>query len=218
MRFQEQSAEAPAPEARAREPPRRFRIKLPDLHEHGFTDSCANCKHIQRYGKSAPGVQHPETCRQRIIDAISKSPQGQQRLQNYEERTNRYLAEEVEAADALPRNDSAPSDEAVLSGPNIMQQVPAAARRTLAVRPRDDVAADNLRVTEDVVEAPDPAGDDDALEEDDIDDAGMSQGSQEGMDIDMMGAVGAASSQRNRGWNRRASKKTSGMRRPSLPL
>ena len=92
-----------------------------------------------------------------------------------------------------------------------MQQVPAAARRTLAVRPRDDVAADNLRVTEDVTEAPDPAGDDDALEEDDIDDAGMSQGSQEGMDIDMMGAVGTTPSQRNRGWNRRASK-TNGRR------
>ena len=174
VRFHEQSAEAPAHEARVREPPRRFRINLADLHEHGFTDSCANCRHIQRYDKSAPGVQHSETCRQRIIDAISKSPQGQQRLQNYEERTNRYLAEEVEAADALPRNDSTLSGEAVLSGPNFMQQVPAAARRTLAVRPRDDVAADNLRVTADVAEAHAPADDND------IDDAGTSQGPRRG--------------------------------------
>ena len=46
VRFHEQSAEAPAPESRVREPPRRFRINLADLHEHGFTDSCANCTHI----------------------------------------------------------------------------------------------------------------------------------------------------------------------------
>ena len=42
VRFHEQSAEAPAPEARAREPPRRFRINLADPHAHGFTDSCAH--------------------------------------------------------------------------------------------------------------------------------------------------------------------------------
>ena len=108
----------------------------------------------------------------------------------------------------MPRNDSTPSDEAVVSGPNIIQQAPVAARRTHAVKPDDDVAADNLRVTEDTIDGPDAAGDDDdVLEEDDIDDAGMSQGSQEGMDIDMMGVVGTTPSQRNRGWNRRASKK-----------
>ena len=93
VRFHEQSAEAPAPETRAREPPRRFRINLADLHAHGFTDSCANCRHIQRYGNSAPGVQHSEACRERILDELSKTAPGRQRLDGYEERTNRYLAE-----------------------------------------------------------------------------------------------------------------------------
>ena len=52
--------------------------------------------------------------------------------------------------------------------------------------------------------APAAANDGEAIADDD---SGMSQGSQEGMDVDMMGTVGAASPQRNRGWNRRASKK-----------
>ena len=42
VRFHEQSAETPAPETRAREPPRRFRINMADLQAHGFIDSCAN--------------------------------------------------------------------------------------------------------------------------------------------------------------------------------
>ena len=202
VRFHEHSAEPPAIEARAREPPRRFRINLADLREHGFTDSCANCRHIQRYGKSAPGVQHSEACRERILDALSKTAPGRQRLDGFEERTNRYLAEEVEAADAAQRTEPAttPSDETVLAGHNAMQQVPAAPRRTYEA-PRDETALDDPferpqhdRPQEAHTPVAQPTGD--------PDDSGMSQGSQEGMDIDMMGAVGAASG-RKRGWSRR---------------
>ena len=217
VRFHEQSAEAPAPETRAREPPRRFRINLADLHAHGFTDSCANCRHIQRYGKSAPGVQHSEACRERILDELSKTAPGRQRLEGYEDRTNRYLAEEIEAADVMQPTEIAPSagahepsDEAILAGPNVMHQMPAAARRRGA---QARISTDGPAVADNTATPPH----DDSVEENNPDDAEMSQGSQEEMDTDMMGAVrkfgpptstDTASSGRNRGWGRRASKKT----------
>ena len=187
VRFHEQSAEAPAPEARAREPPRRFRINLADLHAHGFTDSCANCRRIQRYGKSAAGVQHSEVCRGRILDELSKTESGRRRLEGYEERTNRYLAEEVEAADIMQRAEAAPSagarepsDEMTLAGPNVMQRSPAAARRegTGAPAAREDIPIAGPLVADDAAETPD----DRAAAEDNPDDAEMSHDSQEEMD------------------------------------
>ena len=80
--------------------PRRFRINQKDLDEHGYTEGCAQCVYIRRYGSARPGGGHTGVCRARIIESIGKSELGQQRLQSHEDRVNRALAEGIEYSDA----------------------------------------------------------------------------------------------------------------------
>ena len=80
-------------------PTRRFRINDVDLRSHGFTAGCPQCNHIQRYGRTKPGLQHNQVCRERIIDEIGKTEEGKARLASHEARADRYLAEHLEHDD-----------------------------------------------------------------------------------------------------------------------
>ena len=91
-------------------PTRRFRINDADVRSHGFTDGCTQCSHIQRYGKTKPGAQHTEKCRERILDEIGKSDEGKARLTAHGARADRYLAEHLEHTDQH-RNTTIPGGE-----------------------------------------------------------------------------------------------------------
>ena len=72
--------------------PRKLKITMKILTEHGFTKDCQQCDHIQRYSETKPGLTHTNGCRQRIIDAMLATPEGQQRIEQYEDRVNRAIA------------------------------------------------------------------------------------------------------------------------------
>jgi len=77
--------------------PRRFKITKSDLDNPaiGYTTGCAQCDHILAYGRARPGSQHNDRCRARVMAELSKSPEGQRRLQDCEDRINRALSEHV---------------------------------------------------------------------------------------------------------------------------
>ena len=84
-------------------PPRaleRFRINAQDFRTHGYTDGCPQCSHIQRYGQGRAGGIHNDPCRDRMIKAIGDTTIGRQRLDDYEQRVNRSMVEQIERADA----------------------------------------------------------------------------------------------------------------------
>ena len=103
VRFQEQPA-PPEPTAAAAPPnPRRFRLNKKDLEEHGYTEGCVMCDHVQRYGVAKPGGIHTDACRTRLITEIGKTDAGQARLSSWSERVNRAIAEQIEHADKRTR-------------------------------------------------------------------------------------------------------------------
>ena len=89
-------------------PTRRMRISDLDLRLHGFTDGCPQCSHVQRYGRTKPGVQHNENCRKRIIEAISQTEEGKARVASHEARVDRYMAEHIEHAVDVPARPDVP--------------------------------------------------------------------------------------------------------------
>ena len=128
VRFQEPAAARDEPVVVAPPPPaRRFRIADADLRKHGYTDGCVQCNHIQRYNETKPGVQHNETCRSRIIDEISKTPDGEARFSAHSARVDRYLAEHLEAHDLSRDTRAVPGGDArdrVLEMPPLLADPP----------------------------------------------------------------------------------------------
>ena len=71
-------------------------------------------------------MQHSSACRRRILGELSKTPEGQARLDSYEEPVDRAIADRIEAEDknaapapALPPqkfDDAQPRPEAELTG------------------------------------------------------------------------------------------------------
>ncbi len=78
---------------------RRLRINKTDLDTYGYEDSCAQCRHILKYGKARPGGVHSGFCRTRLVEAMQQTDAGQARLAEQEERLTRAMAEHVERAD-----------------------------------------------------------------------------------------------------------------------
>jgi len=100
VRFQEPAVTSEEPVAVAPPPPtRRFRITDTDLRNHGFTDGCVQCSHIQRYGKTKAGTQHNDACRNRVLEEIGKTTDGDARITAHTARTDRFLAEHIEHHD-----------------------------------------------------------------------------------------------------------------------
>ena len=79
--------------------PRRMRINKSDLETHGYTANCQQCEHTRRYGTSKPGGNHTAACRKRLSEAIGGSEVGRQRIEAYDDRLNRAMAEQIEHAD-----------------------------------------------------------------------------------------------------------------------
>ncbi len=109
--------ERPAPEARfndpalARDEPvpvaappavRRMRINKSDLETYGYTAGCPQCRHAQAYGTARPGGSHTAVCRNRLFEAMKATEVGRQRIEGYDERVNRNIAERIEQADKAP--------------------------------------------------------------------------------------------------------------------
>ena len=88
------TAEAAPPRAA-----RGMRINKKDLEAHGYDGNCAQCKHILQYGKPQRGQTHTAHCRKRLVEAVSKTESGQRRIEQNEERINRQMSEQLEAAD-----------------------------------------------------------------------------------------------------------------------
>ncbi len=78
---------------------RRFRINKSDLTTHRYTEGCEQCEHTERYGQSKGGIGHSDACRARILEAIRQTPRGRSRLDDYELKINRNIAESIEKAD-----------------------------------------------------------------------------------------------------------------------
>ena len=90
--------------------PRRLKITMKILNEHGFTKDCQQCDHIQRYSETKPGLTHSDGCRRRIIDSMLATPEGQQRIQQYEDRVDRAIAARGPPTAAPPTPIAAPSN------------------------------------------------------------------------------------------------------------
>ena len=103
VRF-DQPATEQGPTAEAARPTaiRRLRINKADLDEHGYEESCAQCRHIVKYGRARAGGVHNERCRKKIIEALQETESGRARLAEQEERITRAMSEHVERADQLP--------------------------------------------------------------------------------------------------------------------
>jgi hypothetical protein len=74
---------------------REFRINKADLEEHGYTDGCPMCSHFERYGSRKGGERHTGRCRERLITAIATTPEGQRRLTQWSENTDKSIAERI---------------------------------------------------------------------------------------------------------------------------
>ena len=123
-------------------PLRRMRINKSDLDKHGYTESCSQCRHIQRYGRAQAGTQHSEQCRRRITEAIAQSDEGKARIQADEERLDRRTAEHLERADRQPRE-----PEALPAAREFLERTPAP-RRAHEPHPHDsDIPAPPPAVT-----------------------------------------------------------------------
>lgn len=72
--------------------PRRPKITMKTLADYGFTEGCPQCEHIRQFSETRPGLNHWEKCRQRIIDAMVATPEGNARIEKYEDRVNRAIA------------------------------------------------------------------------------------------------------------------------------
>ena len=72
---------------------RNFRINARDLTEHGYTERCPQCRHIEAVGRPRPGGTHSAACRKRILEAIGQSDAGKQRLDDHEARLGRAMLE-----------------------------------------------------------------------------------------------------------------------------
>ena len=81
---------------------RKIYIKGEDLRVYGYTDSCPRCDHERRYGPGRITKGHSDACRSRIVAELSKTPEGQRRLEAADERVNRSIAEQIEDQDRVP--------------------------------------------------------------------------------------------------------------------
>ena len=74
--------------------PRRLKITIRLLQEHGTTDGCPQCRHVRLFNETKPGLAHSEACRRRLVEAIQATPSGAQALERQEGRIRRALQEQ----------------------------------------------------------------------------------------------------------------------------
>ena len=81
---------------------RRMRISNEMLAEHGYTEGCEGCRYKSAGLKGSRA--HTEACRQRIMEAVSQSEAGFERIQNDQQRLDwrRAATGEAESNEAGP--------------------------------------------------------------------------------------------------------------------
>ena len=56
---------------------RKLYIKGEDIRAFGYTVGCVKCDHDRRYGPGRTTKGHSDACRARIVEELSKTPEGQ---------------------------------------------------------------------------------------------------------------------------------------------
>ena len=95
--------------------PRRLKITLKTIEEHGMTDGCQQCQHIQAYSQSKPGLAHTEACRARILESMQHTVEGAARVERAELRIARGVLPEIRSdgpTDEPERNVAGAAEEA----------------------------------------------------------------------------------------------------------
>ncbi|CAE7551092.1 unnamed protein product [Symbiodinium sp. CCMP2592] len=75
---------------------RRMYIRQSDLEQFGYTGGCEACAAI-REGRERQGINHNETCRKRIQEALKDTSRGQARLERETQRETEYFTKVHEA-------------------------------------------------------------------------------------------------------------------------
>ena len=90
------------PESRKEHVPqaRRAYIRQKDLDAHGYTKNCAKCQSIILYGPQASSTPHTDECRARIEAEWAKTEEGRARLQQAENRTDRFIELKIREGEA----------------------------------------------------------------------------------------------------------------------
>ena len=83
---------------------RGMRLNQSDFDRHGYTDGCQQCDHMREHGQARRGTTHAQACRTRMVEAIRQDAAGRRRVEEYEERLDRSVAEAI--ARAHPRRRS----------------------------------------------------------------------------------------------------------------
>ena len=106
--FQDRPAKATdADQPRPTQHARKLYIKAEDLRVYGYTIGCPRCDHERRYGPGRTTKGHSDACRERVINELLKTPEGQRRVQAAEDRAVRSTAEHLEEV-LGPRTDQPP--------------------------------------------------------------------------------------------------------------
>ena len=145
-------------EKRPQEPvamnPRRLKITMDTVKEHGFTEHCRQCDHIKAFGEAKGGLPHSEACRVRIVEAMRATTRGAARVQDAEARLDRALIERVREADtaAVPPPPAAEADNTAAVPQPPAADEPAAAAEPAAAPSGVQESADEL-ISDDGMEA-----------------------------------------------------------------
>ena len=78
---------------------RMVEAQVVSQEKYGYDGKCPQCQHFQKYGRGKAGHEHTKQCRARLTTAIGGTEEGRRRFEEYQERTNRSLAEHFEWQD-----------------------------------------------------------------------------------------------------------------------
>ena len=77
--FREKVDARPEPEGQV-QLARRVYIKPADIAQYGYISGCPKCEHEMKYGAGRSSAPHSEKCRQRIMEDLAKTDEGQARI------------------------------------------------------------------------------------------------------------------------------------------
>ena len=135
-------AELPPPPGQGERLPtyRRMYIRQSDLEQFGYTGGCEACAAI-REGRERQGINHNETCRKRIQEALKDTSRGQARLERETQRETEYFTKVHEAEEKKRKGEKETEKEegpepggAGASEPSQPSRLPSQAAKTVEKR------------------------------------------------------------------------------------
>jgi hypothetical protein len=78
---------------------RKIYIRQADFDAFGYTPACKKCQSILGRGKGETSAPHSDICRARLTAEISKTPEGEARIAQINERADRFIADRIQEAD-----------------------------------------------------------------------------------------------------------------------